>query len=153
MRYILLSCFCFSTALSFGQNSNYLDVILKDINSEANVSLTSFVTVFLNSDFKHTVRFYTNVYKKDSTFRIPNVSVGKYWLKFYSEEFYIAPFPIVVCSKCTNQFDFSAYPLKEGENRMIFEAVEVSPTYVGGYKALAKDLQKNLTKQEKKLLK
>lgn len=148
MRYVLVFLCCLPGMNSFAQNSGSLDILIRVRNVEDS-SPASFDTIFLNSDYKHTITFYTDIDKKDSIFKIPNIAPGKYWLKLFSSNFYISPLPITVCSKCTDQFEIFAHPLKDGESRMTFEMVEISPAYFGGYSALAQDFQRALSKRKK----
>lgn len=110
-------------------------------------------TVFLNQTFNKTGKVYSNVLSTDTSFIITNVPIGKHWLLFSTPSFCISPLPIVVCSKCDNQFSFSAFPKKQGDNCNLFQAVEISPMYTEGNKALSKDFLRTLNKSEKKKLK
>lgn len=84
---------------------------------------------------------------------IDDVPIGKYWLQFSIKDYIIFPFPIVVCSKCDNNFPLVASPKEPRSDNTVFQMIEVSPSYFGDNKALAKDFKRSLSKTEKKLVK
>jgi hypothetical protein len=141
------------TLLAQGQDSSKFTVTLKSLQDYGRQPPQLFDTIFLNPTFTKTSKIYTNVQASDKSFAIPDVPIGKYWLLFSTKLFCVTPVPIVVCSKCDNEFLFITTPKKQGDNCNLFEMVEVSPSYIGENKALSKDFKRSLNKKEKKKLK
>lgn len=143
----------FLTVFANAQQSANLNVTLTGWQGDGRQTPRLFDTVFLNSAFNKTDKVYTNISTNDTSFILTNVPIGKYWLLFSTQSFCVSPVPIVICSKCDNQFIFLSSPKKQSENCNTFAMVEVAPMYIGGNKALSKDFQRNLSRPERKKLK
>ena len=113
----------------------------------------NFDSIYLDIKPKQTVNKFAHISSSDSGFNLPGIPVAEYWLKFLSDQFCVTPLSIVVCTKCDNQFQFFAVPKTAESNCDIFTMVEISPSYTGGEKQLAKDFQRVISKKEKKKLK
>jgi hypothetical protein len=144
---------CILTLFVNGQETTTFNVTLKGWNGDGRQIPLMLDTVFLNESRNKTGKIYTNVTSWDSSFVIPGVPVGKYWLQFSNQHFIVFPFPIVVCSRCDNSFPLIASPKEPGIDNTVFQMIEVSPGYNGDRKALSKDFQRSLSKAEKKKLK
>jgi hypothetical protein len=145
---ILLITIAWTLALT-GQHTTKFNVTLKYSNGVS--SPLRLDSVFLISN-QQTVNTYINILKADSTFILTNITVGKYWLKFATQQYCVLPIRIVVCSKCDNQFDLFSFSKKPDDNCNVFSSVEISPSYTGGNRVLAKDFQEKLTAAEKESL-
>jgi hypothetical protein len=141
------------TIFTHAQQSPTLKAILVSQVGEGRQVPQRFDSVFLNKTYNKTGKIYTKISANDNSFIITDVPIGKYWLQFSVRDFCVASIPIVVCSRCDNQFALHASPKKEGAYCDLFTMVEVSPSYVTGFKGLSKDFQRSLSKAEKKRLK
>jgi hypothetical protein len=153
MRISLLIIAITLTLPVLGQDSTPVTISIKGWHGDSRRLPTKFDTVYLVTKPKQTVKVFTNVSTSDSVFLLPDIPVGKYWLRFSADKYCVMPFPIVACSKCDNHFEFFAAPKNSGDNCDIFSMVEISPNYLGGNKALSKDFQRLLSKKERKQLK
>src|SRR5882762_4722641 len=141
------------TIIVFGQDSTRFSLTLKCRQNNSNISLSLLDTVYLSSTPKQTKKIYTDIHSSDSIFIIPDISIGKYRLEFFTHDYFISRISVIICSKCENNFVISASPKKPGSNCNNFTLVEVSPDYEGGLKALSKEFRKDLTKNERNLIK
>ena len=153
MKITLTFIVCTLTLFANGQDTSRLKVKLTAWHSDGRQFPSNLDTVFLSKDRSKASEIYTNVTTQDTTFVIHDVPIGKYWLQFSINDYLIFPFPIVVCSKCDNNFPLVAVPKEPRSNNTIFQMIEVSPSYYGDNKALAKDFKRSLTRGEVKLLK
>ena len=153
MRITLTLIAIILTVFVFGQDSTRFSLTLKCHQSNSKTLPLLLDTVYLNLTPQQTIKIYTNIHSSDSTFIIPDISVGKYRLKFFTNDYCISPISIIICSKCENNFVISASPKKPGGICNNYTLVEVSPGYTGGWKALSKEFRKNLTKNERNLIK
>ena len=153
MKISLSIIICILTLLAHGQETATFKVTLSSQRVDG-IQLPKLLdTVFLNSTFKKTDKIYLNVSVEDTSFIIPDVPIGKYWLLFSTKSFCLSPVPMIVCSKCDNKFNLFTSLKKQGDYCNLFEMVEVSPIYVNGDKALSKDFQRTLSRAERKKLK
>ena len=141
------------TFLAHGQDTGSFKVTLTGWQGDGRQLPQLLDTVFLNQTFNKTDKIYLNVSTNDSSFILADIPIGKYWLQFSTRSFCVSPVPIVVCSRCDNQFLFFASPKIQGSSCNTFEMVEVSPSYIGGNKALSKDFQRTLSTAERRKLK
>jgi hypothetical protein len=153
MKMILSIAVSILALFAYAQEPPTFNVTLTGRHGDGSQLPKAIDSVFLNQSFKKTEKVYTNVSSKDTSFIITGVPLGKHWLLFSTPSFCISPFPIVVCSKCDNQFSLSAGPKKPGNDCNLFEMVEISPVYSDGDEALSKDFLRTLNKREKKKLK
>lgn len=135
------------------QDTPRFTVTLKGWHGDNRPLPTSFDTIYLVARPKQTVKTFQQIRTTDSIFQLPAVAVGKYWLRFATAQYCVAPLPIVVCSKCDNTFDFFSFPKKAQDNCDVFSMVEISAGYAGGNKAMANDFQQGLSKKEWKQVK
>lgn len=153
MKISLSIIICILTLFVYGQKPASFTVTLSGRQGYGRELPQLLDTVFLNSTASKNVRVYTNISTEDTLFVVTDVPIGKYWLLFSTTSFCVSPVPIVVCSKCDNQFQFSAFRKKQGDNCNLFAKVEILPSYVDGNKALLRDFQSSLSKAERKKLK
>ena len=143
---------CILTLFVYGQETNNFNITLTNWQSDSRLPNT-LDTIFLNKSLNKTGKIYTNVTSHDTSFVLPEIPIGKYWLQFSTKNFNILPISIVVCSRCDNNFLMFA-SLKESSNdNVAFQMIEVSPSYIGDKKALSKDFKYSLSKGEKKKIK
>jgi hypothetical protein len=153
IKFVLVLFATIVTLLATAQESSKFSVILKGWHRDSIQLPKVFDTVFLNLTFEQTTKIYTKITTPDSTFILSDVPIGKYWLVFSTQSYCVSPLPILVCTKCDNQFYFFASLKEQAPPCNIFEMVEVELTYAGGDKALSKDFQRHLGKNEKRQLK
>src|SRR2546423_1418670 len=130
----------------FGQDSAHFTITLKGWHNKARPLPTRFDTMYLDKKLNKPIGTFTDISSFDSTFKLSNIPIGKYWLRFSSKQYCVTPLSIVVCSKCNNNFTFFSYPKKPGDNCNDFLMVEIEPGYEGGSKVLSRDFQRNLNK-------
>jgi hypothetical protein len=136
----------------YGQEQKTFTVTLKSGRNDGPL-LSKIDTVFLNSTFGESRNIYTNVPVADTSFTISDIPIGKHWLLFSTQTHCISPIPVVICSKCDNQFFFYASSKKYGDSCNLFQMMEIEPAYIGGNKMLSSDFQRSLSKKERKQVK
>lgn len=140
----------FISTLTLTAQNTIFTVTLRPWIEDSKQFPSRFDTIYLTSG-NQIIKTYTEVIETNSNFKLTNVPIGKYRLKFVTPNYCVVPVTIVICDKCDNEFTFSF--LKLGSNCDFFEMVEVSPSYSGGYKELSKDFQKNISEKETDQLK
>lgn len=139
---------CSVTSLT-AQDTQLMKVSFKQ--ASRSLFLSSVDTVYFKSPANEKKRIYFNISAADSVLKLDYVPIGKYLVEFISNGFYISPIQIVVCSKCSKEFEYFAAK-KDMEKAGVFTWVEEMPRYKGGNLSLAKDFQQSLNKRDKKVL-
>jgi hypothetical protein len=149
MKLIFFFTTFISTLTLTAQNKIFI-VTLRPWIEDSKQCPSRFDTIYLTSG-NQIIKTYTEVIETNSIFKLTDVPIGKYRLKFVAPNYCVLPLTIVICSKCDSEFAFSSFI--SSSNCGFFELVEVSPSYSGGYKELSKDFQKNINEKETHQLK
>lgn len=152
MKFIFTVILFFVFSFSFSQSGPRFTIRLKQRIGEQGVYVSSIDTIYLTDEKHQCVRQLVNVPARDSVFEMDGIPVGKYQVHFFLKDQIITPFPVCVCSRCRNQYEFFARPIQKGDNRGYFTRIEVSPSYIGDVKSLSKDFQKALTREERRMV-
>jgi len=145
MRFFFSVIILLSLLISAGQDTTFT-ILVKPLMQDPKQYPFRFDTVYLTSE-NQVIKTYADISVDNSKFKLKDVPIGKYRLKFVAPNYCIVPLTVVICNGCEKVYSFSsfAYPTS---NCNIYSLVEVYPTYIGGYKALSKDFQKNISEKE-----
>ena len=159
MRISILIFMIITSCQVKAQKSNSFTVELKSKTNYPGEEwrLDQMDTVYLLSKENKSLKVFTNIAKQDSSFKLIGVPVGKYNLKFVAKNVVVEMLPIVVCSKCDNQYEFN-YQTQEFAkmlhitNNELMISVITANYYENGMNALSADFQKRLSKKDLNLL-
>ena len=149
MKFIFFFTTFIATLTLTAQNTIFT-VTLRPWVEDSKQCPSRFDTIYLTSG-NQIFKTYTEIIETNSIFKLTDVPIGKYRLKFVAPNYCVPPLTIVICGKCDNEFAFSSF--LSSSNCGFFQSVEVSPSYSGGYKELSKDFQKNISEKETDQLK
>jgi hypothetical protein len=135
------------------QDSTCLNIVLKQRKQMKSKLLTDlkYVSV-LQEKGKEKIKQFADVKSVDSRFILSCLPAGKYWLTVTSTELLTAPLSITVCTKCSNEFEFRTQPFRPDDSTVVFQTVEISPTYKRGCLGLVRDFTIALTPKQLNLI-
>jgi len=152
MKAIFLLLALIFTLTVVAQDTAHISVTLQYSGALSNAQVSHLDTIMLNTTPQQTIRIWTNITPINSTIKLSDISVGRYWLKFRTAQCCVLPISVVVCSDCDNQFEYFPIPKTANGNCDFYSMVEINPSYSGGNTALAKDFQEKLNSKERKVI-
>lgn len=148
LKRVLIGLIMFHSTFLVAQETPTFEIFLRPNRLLKTTSTLTLDSVLISSGSRNAGTWHKNAVKNDSVFKIAALPIGKYRIFPSSNGFMISPLTVSVCSKCEKNIEYIAFPSKEKFENQIFDFVEISPSYIGGNKAIASAFRKVLNESE-----
>ncbi|MBL7748340.1 MAG: hypothetical protein JNM19_12970 [Chitinophagaceae bacterium] len=148
VKWLFITIIIFQSLFLGAQESKRFDITLKYSPLPEGPSQVRLDSVLVKSGNRKEAIWYSNASTSDSIFIIPGLALGKYRVFPSANGFMVFPQTVFVCSGCEKKIDFTAMLSKEKFANQIFDFVEISPSYIGGQKAMTSFFQRILSETE-----
>jgi hypothetical protein len=148
LKRVLIGLIVFHSTFIVAQETPTFEIFLRPNRLLKTTSTLTLDSVLISSGSRNAGIWHKNADKNDSVFKIAALPNGKYRIFPSSNGFMISPLTVSVCSKCEKNIEFVAFPSTVKFENQVFDNVEISPSYIGGNKAIASAIRKVLNESE-----